>query len=278
MIGAALFSSPLAPPHFPRYDPAMDPIRLRDLLDGVREGTTSVSEALARLRSLPFAEVGEVARVDHHRHLRCGAPEVIFCPGKRPEDVGRIAEEIVRAGSSLLATRAGVAYFEAIRAIAPAARYHEAARCVTLEREPAVERRGLVAIATAGTSDLPVAEEARVTAELFGSRVRLFCDMGVAGVHRLLAAREALEEANVVIVVAGMEGALPSVAGGLVSKPVIAVPTSVGYGASFGGLAALLGMLNSCAAGVAVVNIDNGFGAAMIAHRINAAIVSAAKA
>ncbi len=247
----------------------MDPGKLRELLEAVRSGAVSVEEAMARLRALPFGDVAGVARVDHHRALRCGTPEVIFCQGKRPEDVGRIAEEMLRAGSDVLATRADAACFEAIRAVAPAARYHATARCATVEREPPRERTGLVLVLTAGTSDLPVAEEARVAADFLGSRTRLVCDVGVAGVHRLFAEREALAEANAIVVVAGMEGALPSVVGGLVSKPVIGVPTSVGYGASFGGLAALLGMLNSCAAGLAVVNIDNGFGAGVLAHRIN---------
>jgi NCAIR mutase (PurE)-related protein len=248
----------------------MDPTRLRDLLESVRAGSLPVDAALSSLRALPFADLANMAKVDHHRALRCGIPEVIFCPGKRPEDVGRIAREMLEHGSAVLATRADAAHFEAVRAVAPAARWEERARCVVVEREDAPERFGLVLVISAGTSDIPVAEEARVTAEALGSRVRTIYDVGVAGLHRLLAHREALAEANAIVVVAGMEGALASVVGGLVARPVVAVPTSVGYGASFGGLAALLAMLNSCAAGVSVVNIDNGFGAATVAHLVNA--------
>jgi hypothetical protein len=252
----------------------MDPSLLRALLEQVKRGEVAPDAALERLRELPFASVGDVARIDHHRALRCGVPEVIFCSGKRPEDVARIAKTIADAGGDLLATRADAACAAAIRAVLPAAEVHERARCVVLRSSPA-RRDGLVLVVSAGTSDIPVAEEARVTAETFGSRVETVFDVGVAGLHRVLAHRAALEEANAVVVVAGMDGALPSVVGGLVSRPVIACPTSVGYGASFGGLAALLSMLNSCAAGVAVVNIDNGFGAATIAHRINRAVVDA---
>ncbi len=254
----------------------MEPERLRELLEGVRRGAVSTEDALARLRALPFESVGGgIARVDHHRALRCGVPEVIFCPGKRPEDVARIAAEIAGNGSDLLATRADAAAIAAIREALPAAVVHARARCVTLRRDGAPPPAGIVLVVSAGTSDLPVAEEARVTAEAFGSRVRTLFDVGVAGIHRLLGHRAELDEANAIVVVAGMEGALASVVGGLTSRPVIAVPTSVGYGASFGGLAALLSMLNSCASGVSVVNIDNGFGAGTIAHLINKAVVEA---
>jgi NCAIR mutase (PurE)-related protein len=254
----------------------MDPAKIRAILEAVRDGTADVDAALGALRDLPFADVDGVARVDHHRPLRCGVPEVVFCQGKRPDDVGRIAAEILAHGAGLLATRADSAALDAVRAVAPAARWEERARCIVVDPERPLEREGLVLVVSAGTSDIPVAEEARVTAEAFGSRVRTLYDVGVAGLHRLLAHRPLLDEANALVVVAGMEGALASVVGGLAARPVIAVPTSVGYGASFGGLAALLTMLNSCAAGVAVVNIDNGFGAGTIAHRINRSIVAAA--
>ncbi|HVY62205.1 MAG TPA: nickel pincer cofactor biosynthesis protein LarB [Planctomycetota bacterium] len=253
----------------------MDPEHLRGLLEGVRAGEVTPADALARLRELPFAAVEEVAKVDHHRALRCGVPEVIFCSGKRPEDVARIAQTIAANGGDLLATRADAACAAAVKAVLPAAQVHERARAIVLRRPDAPPPAGLVLVVSAGTSDIPVAEEARVTAETFGSRVRTIFDVGVAGLHRILHHRAALEEANAVVVVAGMDGALPSVVGGLTSRPVIAVPTSVGYGASFGGLAALLTMLNACSAGISVVNIDNGFGAGTIAHRINRAVVDA---
>lgn len=255
----------------------MTPDSIRALLESVRSGATDVDGALAALRSLPFEDLGGIARVDHHRALRCGIPEVIFCQGKRPEDVARIAAEIARQGAGVLATRADAACFEAVRAIEPGARFEERARCIVVDGPEARGRAGLVAVISAGTSDVPVAEEARVTAEALGSRVQTLYDVGVAGLHRLLVHGALLDEANAIVVVAGMEGALASVVGGLVRRPVVAVPTSVGYGASFGGLAALLAMLNSCAAGVSVVNIDNGFGAGTIAHMINKAICEAAK-
>jgi NCAIR mutase (PurE)-related protein len=253
----------------------MDPELLRGLLESVRAGDVTPADALDRLRELPFAAVEEVAKIDHHRALRCGVPEVVFCSGKRPEDVARIAQTIAAAGGDLLATRADGACAAAVKAVLPDAQVHERARAIVLRRANPQPPRGLVLVISAGTSDIPIAEEARVTAETFGSRVASIYDVGVAGLHRILHHRAALEEANAIIVVAGMDGALPSVVGGLSSRPVIAVPTSVGYGASFGGLAALLAMLNSCAAGIAVVNIDNGFGAATIAHRINRAVVEA---
>ena len=215
-----------------------------------------------------FGDIG-VARVDVGRHDRCGFPEVIFGPGKTPEDVVAIARMIVDRHGVLLVTRVSEAQAEAMRAAFPEAQIHERARCVTVEIEPLPRMGGTVAVVCAGTSDLPVAMEAVVTLEVFGNRVAKFFDVGVAGIHRLLAVRDQIEACNAVVVVAGMEGALPSAIAGLVSKPVVAVPTSVGYGASFGGLAALLGMLNSCGSGVTVVNIDNGFGAAYAAATIN---------
>ncbi len=251
----------------------MDERRLRQLLNRVSQGELTVAEALDRMRSLPFEDIG-FARVDHHRTIRCGAPEVIFCEGKTPTQVAEIARRLLEASDSLLATRCNPGQYEAVKDICPDAEYRATARCATVRRE-AIEAAGAVAVVTAGTSDLPVAEEAVVTAEMLGAEVSLVYDVGVAGLHRLLAVREELTTANVVVVVAGMEGALASVVGGLVARPVIAVPTSVGYGASFGGLAPLLTMLNSCAAGVSVVNIDNGFGAGYIAAQINAMVVQA---
>ena len=222
-----------------------------------------------------FVDIG-VARVDVGRHERCGFPEVIFGPGKKPEDVVAIARMIVERHGLLLVTRASEEQVAAMRAAFPEAQVHERARCVTVEVTPLPKLDGVVAVVCAGTSDLPVAEEAAVTLEVFGNRVEKFFDVGVAGIHRLLAVRDQIEACNAVVVVAGMEGALPSAIAGLVSKPVLAVPTSVGYGASFGGLAALLGMLNSCGSGVTVVNIDNGFGAAYAAATINRQLHEAA--
>ena len=215
-----------------------------------------------------FVNLG-FARVDTDRRRRCGFPEVIYGSGKTPEEVAAIGKTIVEREGVLLVTRASEAQAAAVAREFPAAVHYPRARCITFEREPLPKNEGVVGVVCAGTSDLPVAEEARVTLEIFGNKTDLICDVGVAGIHRLLAERERLESCNVLIVVAGMEGALPSAVAGLVSKPVIAVPTSVGYGASFGGIAALLGMLNSCGSGVTVVNIDNGFGAAYAAATIN---------
>lgn len=215
-----------------------------------------------------FTDLG-FARVDTDRRRRCGFPEVIFGAGKTPEQVGAIARVILKKDPVLLASRANVAQYEAVAAAFPEARWHESARCITVERPALPKLPGTIAVVCAGTSDLPVADEAAVTLEVFGNRVDRITDVGVSGIHRLLAVRDRLETANVIIVVAGMEGALPSAVAGLVDKPIIAVPTSVGYGASFGGLAALLGMLNSCGSGVTVVNIDNGFGGAFAAAQIN---------
>ncbi len=215
-----------------------------------------------------FVDIG-VARVDVDRHDRCGFPEVIFAQGKTAEDVVAIARTLAERHGVLLITRASEEQAAAVTGAFPEARFHSRSRCITIEIKPLPKLDGAVAVVCAGTSDLPVAEEAVVTLEIFGNRVAKFYDVGVAGIHRLLAVRDQIESCNAVVVVAGMEGALPSAIAGLISKPVIAVPTSVGYGASFGGLAALLGMLNSCGSGVTVVNIDNGFGAAYAAAAIN---------
>jgi NCAIR mutase (PurE)-related protein len=248
----------------------MDPDKLRQLLDRVAAGELPVDVALESLRHLPFRELPGVATVDHHRHLRLGVPEVVFGVGKTGEEIAAIVEELASRGANVLATRVDADKARTVKARVPAARWAERGRCLTVEPQPFVDRgRGVVRVVTAGTSDGGVAEEAMISLRLFGNRAELIHDVGVAGVHRTLAKIDALASAEVLIVIAGMEGALPSLIAGLVDRPVIAVPTSVGYGASFGGLAALLGMLNSCAAGVSVVNIDNGFGAAMAASHIN---------
>ena len=250
----------------------MNDSQLQHLLASVRAGTVAPDAALGQIRSAlraaPFEDLG-FARVDTHRELRQGFPEVILGLGKTPGQIAAIAERLVAGGGPLLVTRAEPAAYDAVRTVVPGAVYHAEARLITLEQGEVPAGRGTVLIACAGTSDLPVAEEAAITAELMGNRVDRLYDVGVAGLHRLLTEHARLQSAHVIIVVAGMEGALPSVVAGLVKAPVIAVPTSVGYGASFGGIAALLGMLNSCANGVAVVNIDNGFGAAAMASSIN---------
>lgn len=248
----------------------MTPEQLRALLDEVAAGRTDPADAQRRLAWAPTEDIG-IATIDHHRALRHGYPEVIFGEGKTPQQITAIAQRIAVRGSGLLATRVTPSAATQLRAALPEIAYSELGRTAYLSpREPLTRRtRGPILIITAGTSDLPVAEEAAVTATAFGNSVTRLNDVGVAGLHRILAAREQLDRASVVIVVAGMEGALPSVVGGLVGVPVIAVPTSVGYGAALGGIAALLGMLNSCAAGISVVNIDNGFGAASAASRIN---------
>ncbi len=246
--------------------------QLQDLLDQVAAGTLDPAAAKARLldalRAQPFEDLG-FARVDHHRALRQGFPEVILGLGKTPQQIAAIASGIVARGSTLLVTRASAAAYEAVRSSVPQASYLAEAGLIILRQQDITPGHGTIMVCAAGTSDLPVAEEAACTAELMGNDVARLYDVGVAGIHRLLGERERLNAARVIIVVAGMEGALPSVVAGLVSAPVIAVPTSIGYGASFGGIAALLGMLNSCASGVSVVNIDNGFGAASIASLIN---------
>jgi NCAIR mutase (PurE)-related protein len=247
--------------------PQMTPTIHLQLLAEVERKTLTPEAAAERLVNLPFEDLGH-ARIDHHRTLRAGLPEVIYAAGKTPEQTAAIFASMAATGADVLATRATPDHSAAVLTGTPAAIYNEAARTITLRQSPATEPSGHVAVLCAGTSDLPVAEEAAITAELFGCRVTRLYDVGVAGLHRLLAVRPQLAEADVVVVCAGMEGALPSVVGGLVGVPVIAVPTSVGYGASFAGTTALLGMLNSCSPNVTVVNIDNGFGAAYTATLI----------
>lgn len=244
----------------------MNEERLRQLLQAVAEGSISPDEAVEQLRTLPFEDLG-FAKIDHHRALRRGFPEVVYCKGKSPDQVATIAERLAETAGIVLATRATPEHYEAVRERLPSAEYEQVARVVRIG-QPARRFDATVVVLCAGTSDMPVAEEARVTAEAMGCCTEPIYDVGVAGLHRLLSYRERIEAATVLVVVAGMEGALPSVVAGLFSKPVIAVPTSVGYGASFGGLAALLAMLNACASGVAVVNIDNGFGAGYMAGMI----------
>jgi len=246
----------------------MNPDSIRKLFDQVRSGKVSPNDAVNRLRHLPFEDLG-FAKVDHHRALRIGMPEVVFGERKTPAQVAAIFKRLSRHGNNVLATRASKEQFSAVKKIVRAAKYDRQARAIILRRDKKLYGKGLISVISAGTSDIPVAEEAVVTAELMGNEVERVYDVGVAGIHRLLAHREAISKARVVIVCAGMEGALPSVVGGLVGVPVIAVPTSVGYGAAFQGLAALLGMMNSCASNVTVVNIDNGFGAGYVASLIN---------
>ena len=241
---------------------------LKKLLGEVRKGKVSPDQALTRLRHMPFEDLG-FAKLDHHRALRAGFPEVILSSGKSPRQVAEIFARLARQENNVLATRANAEHFAAVRKLARKAEYRELARCIVLRQDSATHGKGTIAVVSAGTSDIPVAEEAVVTAEMMGNSVEHYYDVGVAGIHRLLAHSKQLMRARVAIVCAGMEGALPSVVGGLLRVPVVAVPTSVGYGASFDGLAALLGMLNSCASNVSVVNIDNGFGAAYVASMIN---------
>ncbi len=241
---------------------------LTKLLESVRSGRTTVQSALERLKHLPFEDIA-YAHIDHHRHLRHGMPEVIYCEGKTVAQIAGIAKRMLKAGSDILATRASDAAYKAVKKLDRRAVFHEASRAIVVQHEKKKPTKGIVLVLTAGTSDIPVAEEAAVTAVALGSTVQTVFDVGVAGIHRVLSKKDILDSARVIVVVAGMDGALPSVVGGLVDKPVIAVPTSVGYGAGFQGLAPLLTMLNSCAAGVAVMNIDNGFGAGVLAHRIN---------
>jgi len=241
---------------------------LKILLEKIRDGKIDVNTGIDRLRNLSYIDLG-CAKIDTHRELRVGHPEVIFCQGKTAAQVKTIFRAMMDSDSNILATRAGEEIYNAVREVCPAAMYHPLARTISLKRKKTPQSKNYIAVVTAGTSDLPVAEEAAVTAEMFGNRVERVVDVGVAGVHRLFDKLDIIRKARVIIVVAGMEGALPSVVGGLVDKPIIAVPTSVGYGASFQGVAALLSMLNSCAGGVSVVNIDNGFGAGCIASKIN---------
>jgi NCAIR mutase (PurE)-related protein len=245
--------------------------RLRQVLERVQSGELGVEDALRQLRSLPFEELG-FAKIDHHRLLRRGFPEAVYCLHKTPEQVQKIVAAMAQTGVTVLATKASPAHFDAVRQVVPQARYHDLARLIVVEGEEPTrlppERQPHIAVLCAGTADLPIAEEAALTAECAGCQVSRLADVGVAGIHRLLEHRETLERADVLVVVAGMEGALPSVVAGLMWQPVIAVPTSVGYGASFHGLSALLTMLNACAPGIAVVNIDNGFGAGYLAALI----------
>lgn len=246
----------------------MDTDALKNLLESVKSGDVSVEQALQSLKKLPFEDLG-FAKVDHHRNIRNGYPEVVYCEGKTLLQIKQIVERLMDKNNNIMATRADRKVFDAIREIAPDAVYYETARIVAVKRLDIKKSSKFIAVVTAGTSDIPVAEEAAVTCEMMGNTVERVYDVGVAGIHRLFARQDILMNANVLVVVAGMEGALASVVSGLVDKPVIAVPTSVGYGANFKGLSALLTMLNSCAAGIGVVNIDNGFGAGFLAGMIN---------
>lgn len=241
---------------------------LRQLLENVKSGQVDIDDAMGELKKLPFEDLG-FAKVDHHRNLRNGYPEVVYCQGKTVEQIKAIVQKLMERDNNIMATRACPEVYEGIREVTDDVVYYEAARIVVVRRRDVLASEKIIAVVTGGTSDMPVAEEAAVTAETMGNRVERLYDVGVAGIHRLLANTEVLLKANVLIVVAGMEGALASVVGGIVDKPVIAVPTSVGYGANFGGLSALLTMLNSCASGIGVVNIDNGFGAGYLASMIN---------
>jgi len=246
----------------------MNPSAIRELFERVRGGKLSPDEAVLRLRHLPFEDL-DFAKVDHHRALRAGFPEVVLAHGKTAKQVASIFARLARHQSSVLATRASREQFAAVRRVVRKAEYRELARAIVLQRDRTKYGKGRIVVVSAGTTDIPVAEEAVVTAEVMGNDVEHVYDVGVAGIHRLLAHRDVLFDARVVIVCAGMEGALPSVVGGMVRVPVVAVPTSIGYGSSFQGLTALLGMLNSCASNVSVVNIDNGFGAGYVASLIN---------
>lgn len=242
--------------------------RIRKVLKDVRSGKASLGIALKHLRDFPYMDIG-FAKIDHHRALRRGFPEVIFGKGKTPDQIVEIAKNILSHNGILLVTRTTKEVFQKLKKICPGIKFEECSGTAYYARKSPAKKKGLVVVVTAGTADIPVAEEARITLELMGNRVKMLCDVGVAGLHRVLDKKQLLDEAEVVIVIAGMEGALASVVSGLVSKPVIAVPTSVGYGASFGGIAPLLTMMNSCSPGVAVVNIDNGFGAGYMASLIN---------
>ena len=248
----------------------MDIDVIKRLLEDYKAGEASINDVLGKIKELPYKDIG-FAKVDSHRKIRCGFPEVIFCMGKTTEQVVKIVEHIVAGGNDMLATRASMEIYEAVSRKFSEAVYNEQARTITIRKTKRKPHKGLILIITAGTSDIPVAEEARGKAEIMGNNVKVLYDVGVAGIHRLMKSHGELLKANVIIVVAGMEGALASVVGGLVDCPVIGVPTSIGYGASFFGVAPLLSMLNSCAAGVSVVNIDNGFGAAYAASLINRA-------
>ncbi len=249
----------------------MNEKKIKELLRKVKSGNTSINEALNIIKKLPFEDLG-FAKIDHHRAVRKGFPEVLYCPGKSNLQITKIINAMNKKGHNILATRLEKNVFGSIKGKIPNGDYNEIARTLFIKNENIPKKKGKIIVACAGTSDLPVAEEAYVTASVMGNTVSKYYDVGVAGLHRLLDKVDSLMKANVIIVVAGMEGALASVIGGIVSCPVIAVPTSVGYGASFGGLSALLTMLNSCASGVAVVNIDNGFGAGYMASLINSKI------
>ena len=246
----------------------MDSVSLKKLLNQVKSGNLSVVKAIDSLKKLPFSDIG-FAKVDNHRLLRKGFPEVIFCQGKTPSQVAIIMEEVLKHSPCVMASRATIEYYDAVSESIKDSKYQELARTITVDRRKAFKKKGLVAICCAGTADLPVAEEARITAEFMGARTKKIYDAGVAGIHRLLSETDIINKAKCIVAVAGMEGALPSVVGGIASVPIIAVPTSVGYGASFNGIAPLLTMLNSCVPGVVVVNIDNGFGAGYTAAIIN---------
>lgn len=246
----------------------MTPQQVLELLEKVHRGYLTPAQGLEHLKHMPFEDLG-YARVDHHRTLRQGFPEVIFAPGKKPEQIVGIVRSLLRQKSNILVTRSDAATYKRIRRVTAKARFHESAQAITIVRDTKIYGEGTIHVVCAGTSDIPVAEEAALTARLMGNIVETTYDVGVAGIHRLLDIREELTRASVVVVVAGMEGALASVVGGLLSVPIIGVPTSVGYGSSFGGLSSLLAMLNSCASNVVVVNIDNGFGAGYVAGLIN---------
>lgn len=246
----------------------MDDNTIKKLLTKVKKGNLTIENALQSFKELPYKDLG-FAKVDNHRTIRCGFPEVIFCEGKTPEQVLKITGQIIKHGADLLATRANEEIYKHVSQQYKNARYNDKARTIVIKNSRSKKKKGLILIVTAGTSDIPVAEEAKETAEIMGNNVKVLYDVGVAGIHRLLSKKEDIDAANVLIVVAGMEGALASVVGGMVARPVIGVPTSIGYGTSFGGVTPLLAMLNSCAANVTVVNIDNGFGAAYVASLIN---------
>lgn len=246
----------------------MNSNELKKLLEDVKNGSVEIEEAFKEIKSLPYEDLG-YAKLDHHRSIRNGYPEVVYCEGKTNKQIVGIIERLMLKNNNILATRASREVYDAISEITCDAEYHIEARIVVVKRQKIVVTEKQIAVITAGTADIPVAEEAAVTAEVLGNKVIRIYDVGVAGIHRLLSKMDTISEANVIIVVAGMEGALASVVGGLVDKPVIAVPTSIGYGANFGGLAALLTMLNSCSSGIGVVNIDNGFGAGYLASNIN---------
>ena len=247
---------------------SLDSQELKQLLEDVKNGSIDIEQAYKEIKALPYEDLG-FAKLDHHRTIRNGYPEVIYCEGKTNKQIVEIVQKLMLKNNNILATRASQEVYDAISELTSDAEYHTEAKIVVVKRKEIIVTEKKIAVITAGTSDIPVAEEAAVTAEVLGNRINRIYDVGVAGIHRLLSKMDIISECNVIIVVAGMEGALASVVGGLVDKPVIAVPTSVGYGASFGGLSALLTMLNSCASGIGVVNIDNGFGAGYLASNIN---------